>query len=132
MKTKVFKINGKEYTFLKYKNEWVIPIFEIYSCSVGAPISMKLYSFENGDLEYNTSITVNIPECDRKSGCQFIDINNNDAGILNWLEENKFGKRTGKVGHSGFCSYPEFNFYSGEKFMEYRILTQDLIHYLID
>lgn len=130
METKEFEINGAEYTFLRYKNEWVFPVFDIYESGLGSPIAMSLYSIENGVVDCYADITVNLPECERSSGCQFIDTNNN-AGVMDWLEENKFGERTGNEGHSGFCTYPEFDFYKGEKFWEYRNLPREVINNLI-
>lgn len=131
MGTKEFQINGVKYIFLRYQDEWVFPVFNIYENGLGSPISMSLYSIEDGVVDCYTDITVNLPECSRSAGCQFIDMNNNDAGILDWLEENKFGKRTGNEGHSGFCTYPEFDFYKGEKFWEYRNLPEKVINNLI-
>ncbi len=131
METKEVQINDVKYIFLRYKDEWVFPVFDIYESGLGSPIAMFLYSIEDGVVDYYADITVNLPECKRSAGCQFINTNNNDADILDWLEENKFGKRTGKEGHSGFCSYPEFDFYKGEKFWEYRNLPQETINNLI-
>lgn len=131
MKTKEFEINSAKYTFLRYKNEWVFPVFDIYESGLGSPIAMSLYSIEDGVVDRYAGITVNLPECKRSAGCQFIDMNNNDAGILDWLEGNGFGERTGNEGHSGFCTYPEFNFYKGEKFWEYRNLPEEVINNLI-
>jgi hypothetical protein len=131
MEAKEIEINGAIYTFLRYKDEWVFPVFDVYENGLGSPIAMFLYSIENGIVDYYADITVNLPECERSAGCQFIDMNNNDAGIMDWLEENKFGERTGKKGHSGFCTYPEFNFYKGEKFWEYGNLPREEINNLI-
>lgn len=125
METKEFEINGVKYPFIRYKNKWVFPVFETYENGLGSPIAMSLYSIENGDVDYYADITVNLPQCERSAGCQFIDMNNNDADILDWLEKNEFGERTGNEGHSGFCTYPEFNFYKGKKFWEYRNLLQE-------
>lgn len=131
METKEFEIDGVKYTFLRYKDEWVFPVFNVYESGLGSPIAMTLYSIEDGIADCYADTTINLPQCKRSAGCQFIDTNNNDADILDWLEENKFGKRTGKEGHSGFCTYPEFDFYKGEKFWEYRNLPEEVINNLI-
>lgn len=131
MKTKKFEVNGATYTFLRYKDEWVFPVFDIYESGLGSPIAMSLYSIENRVVDYYADITVNLPECKRGAGCQFINMNNNDAGILDWLEEYGFGVRTGKTEQSGFCKYPEFDFYKGKKFWEYRNLPREVIDNLI-
>ena len=131
METKEVQINDVKYIFLRYKDEWVFPVFDIYESGLGSPIAMFLYSIEDGVVDYCADVTVNLPECKRSAGCQFINMNNNDAGILDWLEEYGFGKRTGKTGQSGFCTYPEFDFYKGKKFWEYRNLPEEVINNLI-
>jgi hypothetical protein len=120
MKTKTVIIKGREFKLLRYKGEWVFPYISTYECGLGSPIAFLLLYLEGDSLELYTDVTVNIPECTRSAGCQFIDTNNNDSGILDWLEENNFGKRTGNTGTSGFCTYPEFNFYAGERFREHK------------
>lgn len=118
MKTKT--IEGHEYKLLRYNGMWVFPIVSTYEYGMGSPIAIMLYVLENEHLEYYGDVTVNLPECNRSSGCQFIDTNNNDVSIIDWLEENNFGKRTGKFGESGFCKYQEFDFYQGQAFHEYK------------
>jgi hypothetical protein len=126
MKTKTAIIEGRRFDLIRYKNEWVFPFITIYEFGLGSPIAFMLYYLEGESLEYYTSVTVNIPGCGRSAGCQFIDTNNNDSDILDWLEENHFGKRTGGTGTSGFCTYPEFDFYKGEKFHEYKRNSHNL------
>lgn len=46
--------------------------------------------------------------------CAFIDTNDNGKEIINWLIANKLGMPTGRVAQSGFCTYPEFEFYMYE------------------
>nr|DAE55335.1 MAG TPA: protein of unknown function DUF4313 [Caudoviricetes sp.] len=129
METKEFEFQGKKYDFLRYKNEWVYPVFETYEDGKGSPIAMSLYSIdkEEGGIETDlyTDVTVNLPQCQHSAGCQFIDTNNNGTDIIDWLEQNKFGERTGNVGKSGFCTYPEFNFYKGENFWKYKKLSDE-------
>lgn len=126
METKNVNINGREMTLIRYRNEWVFPYITTYQTGFGAPIALILLSLVETcdpsiqqDLEEYTYVTVNLPDCKRSAGCQFIDVNNNHTDIIEWLEENGFGKRTGRVEISGFCTYPEFNFYVGKTFMEY-------------
>ncbi len=128
MKTKKITIEGREHNLLRYKDEWVSPYISTYSDERGSPIYLGLLCLCDGDLEHYTDVTVNLPDCNRSAGCQFIDINNNGEDILDWLEDNGFGKRTGKSGQSGFCSYPEFNFYAGDTFRKYKAL-HDMSHY---
>lgn len=65
--------------------------------------------WEDGFPMPYTDLTVNLyPKCE--PNCAFIDINNNGVEIINWLMANKLGKLTGRMCHSGFCQYPEFEF----------------------
>lgn len=127
MEIKEFEIGGKKHDFLRYKDEWVYPVFETYEYGVGSPIAMSLYSIDEDEVELYVDVTVNLPQCKRNAGCQFIDTNNNGEDIIGWLEQNKFGERTGNVGASGFCTYPEFNFYKGENFWKYKKLSDEAI-----
>ena len=70
-------------------------------------------------------VTVNLPDCPRRAGCQFINTHNNGEAILAWLQENNFGERTYDEGKSGYCTYPLFNFYKGEKYWEYRKINEE-------
>lgn len=123
MKTKTVTIEGRAYKLLRYKEEWVFPVITTYEHGVGSPIAFILLYLEDDSLELYSYITVNIPELNRSAGCQFIDTNNNSEDILDWLEIHQFGKRTGKSVKSGFCTYPEFNFYVGEQYWKYREIT---------
>ncbi len=42
--------------------------------------------------------------------CAYIDVNNMGIDIVDVLEEEGFGKRTGKKRQSGYVVYPEFSF----------------------
>lgn len=55
-------------------------------------------------------MTVNITDsntCD--SSCAFVDTNNS-PWLIDFIQANELGKKTGRFGVSGFCSYPEFAF----------------------
>lgn len=128
-KTKLITFNGLKLKLIRYKQKWMFPVIEYYSTGIGSPIALSLHSYNEKEKEFEpyTYVTVNIPYCKRGTGCQFIDTNNNELSIVDWLEENGFGKRTGNFGQSGFCTYPEFNFYVGEQFMEYKAFN-DRMH----
>lgn len=126
METKTVTIEGREYKLLRYKKEWVFPVITTYEHGLGSPVALILLYLEGNSLEIYTDVTVNLPECTRSAGCQFIDTNANEEDILDWLEENQFGERTGKSGKSGFCTYPEFNFYAGEQYWNYRRINEQL------
>jgi hypothetical protein len=60
-----------------------------------------------------SDLTVNLDiRC--RPNCAFIDINDNGKEIIDWLMANKLGTPTGRVAHSGFCAYPEFEFNMNE------------------
>ena len=55
-------------------------------------------------------ITVNIPGVSVSGeDCAFVDVNNAPF-IEGVLRENNLAEPTGRVGFSGFCSYPEYRF----------------------
>lgn len=128
MKTKKVKILGVAATLLRYKKMWVFPEVLWYQAGLGSPVAVTLYwwrwrwwkFWQDPQIEYYTTITVNIPDSERQAGWQFIDTNNNGGDVVEWLEKYGFGKLVGRSEQSGFCRYPLFDFYSGEKFWEYR------------
>lgn len=124
METKQVNIDGTDITLLKYNDVWVFPFITEYTGGLGSPVAILLYEYMEERLAYYCDITVNLPDCQRSADCQFIDINNNDENILDWLVQNQFGEPTGKTGKSGFCTYPEFNFYKGKKFWECRGINE--------
>ena len=127
-KTKMITFQGMELKLLRYKNKWVFPDIQYYAEGLGDSIALELLVFDEKEesFDFYTCVTVNLPDGGRSAGCQFIDTNNNDSSILDWLEENDFGKRTGKEKKSGYCTYPEFNFYAGKQFMEYKEINDKM------
>lgn len=89
---------------MKYKQYNVTPVFTTYE--FGGNLAM--YLEQDGSIF--DVVTVNIEEDLTNEQCAFIDINNMSEDICEWLEENEFGKFTGNIGFSGFCTYPEFEF----------------------
>jgi hypothetical protein len=126
METKQVNINGTDITLLKYNKIWVFPLVTEYTGGLGSPVAILLYKYRKGGFDYYCDVTVNLPHCQRNAGCQFIDTNNNDEKILDWLVQNQFGELTGNTGKSGFCTYPEFNFYKGQKFWEYKKISEKM------
>ena len=43
------------------------------------------------------------------NNCAFVDTNNN-PWIIDFINTYKLGKPTGRVGRSGYCEYPEYEF----------------------
>lgn len=128
MKIKLINFNDQELKLLRYRGKWIFPVIQYYEAGIGSPISIDLYSYDEtkNDFDLYTGVTINIPDCKRSAGCQFIDVYSNKPSILNWLERYNFGKRTGKSVQSGFGTYPEFNFYAGEQFMEYKAINDKM------
>jgi hypothetical protein len=56
------------------------------------------------------TITVRLDDYPCEGNRQFVDTNNNGEEIVNWLIENNLGTPTGRIGYSGYCQYPEFEF----------------------
>lgn len=127
-RTKLITFGKQKLQLIRYQQQWVFPVIEYYSNGLGSPIALSLHSYCVNEKEFEpyTDVTVNLPNCKRGVGCQFIDTNNNDPSLIDWLEENGFGKRTGNFGQSGFCTYPEFDFYAGEQFMIYKAINDKM------
>lgn len=121
--TKTVTFNGIQLKLLRYKNMWVFPEIRTYMYGAGSPIEMSLLIYQNENLNDYGTVTVNLPDCQRSAGCQFIDINNNMPYLLKWLIKNKFGELTGRYGKCGYCTYPEFNFYAGKTFRDYKTIN---------
>lgn len=60
--------------------------------------------------DYYGAITVNLEFSFATENKQYIDTNNLGNDILKWLEDNGIAKPTGEYGHSGYCTYPLFEF----------------------
>lgn len=87
---------------IKYLNNEYNVCFNKY---YNGRIAMLLFDDEG---IYGT-VTVNIDEPITNENCSYIDTNNWDESIINSIFQ--LGFFTGKYGQSGFCSYPEFEFY---------------------
>ena len=124
--TKKVVINGRKFKLLKFNNIWVFPEIQTYMNGLGSPIAMSLLIYEDESLQDYLTVTVNLPDCRRSAGCQFIDTNHNKPYLVKWLIKNKFGKLTGHNEKSGYCTYPEFNFYVGERFRYFKAINDEI------
>ena len=85
--------------------------FQLANYADNGSLYVGLITNEEGYPEPWSNLTVNLAESSRcKPNCAYIDTNNNGDSIVDWLETNGFGEFTGRVGFSGFCIYPEFEF----------------------
>lgn len=122
MAEKVIKVGGYKFKLLKWNGKWVFPFITYYQSGLESPICIILFSWsqEEDIFEQETIVTVNLPHYERGVGCQFVDTNNNGSSIIDWLVDSEFGFPTKRYAVSGFCSYPEFYFLSGAKFLMYK------------
>lgn len=100
---------------LTYKNPWGTEyqvLFEIGNYQNNNRLFVGLFCYDKDyeDFAPYGGITTNIAWPVSRENCSFVDTNNMGKNIVSWLEENGFAKRTGVIGESGFCSYPEMEF----------------------
>ena len=85
--------------------------FQISNYANNGSLYVGLITNEEGYPAPWSNLTVNLAESSRcKANCAYIDTNNNGTMVLDWLEDNGFGKRTGNIAFSGWCMYSEFEF----------------------
>lgn len=83
---------------------------EVGKYSIGGGLALQLYErTDYTDIEPYTTMTVNLPEYGCGKNCAFVDINNFPVAPK-LISEYKLGKPTGRFGHSGYCTYPEYQF----------------------
>lgn len=91
--------------------------FELNAYASNGNLAVEMVCWDDGYPEPWSRLTVNLDiKCE--SNCAFIDTNNNGDDIVFWLINNNLGGLTGRVGQSGFCTYPEFKF-NMEEFKKY-------------
>lgn len=74
-------------------------------------LAIEMFCWDEGFPEPWSVLTVNLIDEEKcLPNCAYIDTNNNGENIVDWLEANKLGIRTGNLGVSGWCVYPEFKF----------------------
>ena len=75
----------------------------------GGGFALELLFISDDDLEPYSNLTVNIAARSSGHDCAYIDTNNlPEAESL--IKQYKLGKPTGRIGYSGYCSYPEYRF----------------------
>ena len=83
--------------------------FQLANYAENGNLYVGMITNEEGYPEPWSNLTVNLSvPC--KPNCAYIDTNNNGNEVINWLESNGLGEKTGRVNFSGWCSYPEFEF----------------------
>lgn len=87
----------------------VYPISLEVRSYIDGNLAIQMYSWEDGCPEPWDLLTVNLNGI-REKDCAFIDTNHNGMEILAWIVRYGLAVPTGRHGHSGFCSYPEYRF----------------------
>lgn len=98
-KLKVYDCNGVK----------VAPIIQSYS--YGGSLAIQLIDVET--CEFFDVITVNLEDgilTGDKDTHAYVYAHDYRDYIPKFIEDNKLGSRTGMIGFSGFCQYPEYEF----------------------
>ena len=82
---------------------------EVSTYMFGGGLYMSLHDLCEDGLEPYADITVNLEGYPTEPDCAFVDTNN-FAQAEKLIADYKLGKPTGRVGHSGYCTYPEYRF----------------------
>ena len=125
-------VDGKTLTLLRKDGKWGFPLVTYYKHGLGTPLCLALLAYveDSNEFESEAVITVNLPGAERGAGCQFIDTNNNGEEVLDWLMLYGLCTPTGKYAVSGFCKYPEVDFYQSERFMRQKELCDRYFNFV--
>ena len=86
-----------------------------YDSNKSFAVTMEIKEGDEAWAPY-AALTVNIePESDRFVGTTkaFVDTNNLGSSVVGWLEDNGIAKATGIEARSGYCTYPQVEFFDG-------------------
>lgn len=82
--------------------------------TVDGSLAIIMYRVTPGSMKGPFGIlTVNLSESGYTCAADdeaFVDTNNNGPEIIDFIIENGIGEPTDRIGMSGFCTYPEFQF----------------------
>ena len=96
---------------------------EVGNYSYGEGIAVELWFESEDGLEPYASLTVNLPNPCCNGNRAYVDTNNFPEAI-GLLEKYRLAAPTGRMGFSGFCVYPEYEF-DLEEIEKYRIFPYD-------
>lgn len=82
---------------------------EVGSYLFGEGLYLELHDIAEGMPEPYADITVNLEGYPTKGSCAFVDTNN-FANAEQLIKQYKLGTPTGRLGRSGYCTYPEYKF----------------------
>lgn len=86
----------------------VIPYLSTYQTCPNLYMGLMSYDTDFGGMDHFTDVTVNLRKLPYLHAA--IDINNNGAQMLDFLQKNAFGELTGRQIPSGYCVFPVFKF----------------------
>ncbi len=69
-------------------------------------IAIQAWNRQEGPI---ATLTVSLCDKNLKEGEAYVDTNN-CPWVVDFIEREGLGKRTGRIGYSGFCSYPVVKF----------------------
>ena len=132
IKEKDVNVDGKRLKLLNKDGKWVFPCVTYYQHGLGSPICLELLEYveDRNGFEPEAVITVNLPDRERSAGCQFIDTNNNGKEIMDWLALYGLCVPTGRYAVSGYCKYPEVDFYQSERFLKQKELCDRYFNFV--
>lgn len=99
----------KRYEVVAFGERYQVTLHAAAYASNGAlAIEAMDYVPEWGCEEPFATLSVNLPDFEPSGeGCFFLDTNN-CPWAAKFLADNDIARPTGKVGQSGFCTYPEY------------------------
>ena len=88
--------------------------FERYEYAMDSSLAIQVLckdlEEENPYWEPFSTLTVWVAPTYTSERCAYIDTNNNPKELIDRLERMGIMSRTGMSAHSGFCTYPEYEF----------------------
>ena len=105
-------ISSKVYQIESYERTYeVIPEYGTYQNNNSLAVSLRFKDKSQEEDDLFGTITVNLPESILvPSDAQFVDVNN-FPNIGRWLKENGLANPVGISVHSGFVTYPLYQFH---------------------
>ena len=100
---------------VKFKSQWgneydVIFVKSSYRNNNRIYIGCYCEDKECGGYEPYCDVTVNIASDMPEGNYGYLDTNNADRNLIGLMFENKWIENTGRVGFSGYCTYPLVKF----------------------
>ena len=99
----------KVYDYNAYGNNYKA-FLEKGNYTSNGTLAIQMYVEEEGFAMPWAMLTVNLTDKGATKDKAYIDTNNLGIEILEWLEVNGIATNTGKIGFSGFCVYPLYQF----------------------